>query len=188
LKAKSIIGLSILLVLVYLITTAQAPLASLSSGFCVTTDFHEQHIEPILPGTSVTAMAAFIVESESPLTPDVEWIQFKWRSENGLERDEHVIPPFNEGTWTDKQGVTHMIYYLNDTYTVLTEGEWGIQAIFRGEDGTIMGQDEADPAFSIKATSLEVIPEVPIGTIAIVLTMFATLLLVKKKNMLHVKP
>ena len=187
-KAKCILGLSFLLVLASLIVTAQAPLASLNSGFCVTTDFHEQHIEPIMPGTSVTAMAAFVVESESPLTPDVWWIQFKWRSPAGLERDVDLFPPFHEGEWTDKQGVTHMIYYLNDTYTPITQGPWGIQALFRGEDGHIMGQDEAEPAFDIKAISFEVIPEVPFGTIAIVLAMFTALLVVKKKNVLKIKP
>jgi len=157
------------------VSPVQAPLSSLSSGFAVTTDYHERHIDEILPGTPVTAMAAFIVQSEDPLTPAVEWIQFIWRASDTMERDHREDPPFYTGTWTDKQGITHTIYYLNDTFTPTTPGPWGIQAIFRGEGGTIMGQDTADPAFSIKAISFAVVPEVPFGTIAIIVAMFGAL-------------
>jgi len=186
LKAKSTLGLGILFVLAYLIVSVQAPLSSLNSGFAITTDYHEEHIEYILPATPVTAMAVFIVESESPLTPGVEWIQFIWRSPSGMERNQSVYPPFDETTWTDKKGNTHKVFYLNDTFTPITQGPWGIQAIFRGENGTIKGQDTTDPAFGIKATSFTVIPEVPVGTIAAFLAMLGALsiLAIKKKSRL----
>lgn len=182
-KAKSIIGLGALFVLAYLIASIQAPWSSLNSGFAVTTDYHEQHLEFILPGTEVTAMAGFVVENTDPLTPGVEWIQFIWRVSDNMERNESVYPPFHVTTWTDKQEVTHMIYYLNDTFTPNTVGPWGIQAIFRGEGGHIMGQDTVDPAFSIKATSFDVVPEAPIGTIAVFLAMLGALgIFVKRRK------
>lgn len=190
-KAKSILGLVILFVLAYLIFSVQAQWPALNSGFAVTTDYHGA--DPIPQGTAVTAKAGFIPEKFDP-PPNIEYIQFIWHNEtDGVEFDVDVYPsdsPTGDWLtedWTDKSGTTWTVYYLNNTQYPVTLGEWGVQAVFRGEGGSVQGLDEMVPAFAIRATSFETIPEVPLGTITAVLAMLAagTLFVVKKRYTYH---
>jgi len=169
------------------VNIAQAPWSSLNSGYAITTNYFQMEVPP---GTPVTAKAGFIVKNPSPLDPNVTWIQFIWHFPNDtIARNESVYPPFSPDAFTNKSG-TYTVYYLTDTYTPTVYGDWGVQAVFRGPGGRIMGLDTTDPAFSIKATSFNVVPEVPFGTIAVLVAMFGALgvFAIKKKHLLPLGP
>jgi len=183
LKAKSILGLTVLFMLACLIISVQAQWPALNSGFAITTDYHGA--DPIPPGTAVTAKAGFIPEKAGISVDDIEYIQFIWHSEGGVEFDVDVYPSPDWLTepWTDGSGNTWTVYYLTNTQYPTTAGEWGVQAVFRGEGGSVQGLDEEIPAFAIRATSYEVVPEVPLGTITALLAMVAAgALFVAKKR------
>jgi len=173
-----------------LIFSAQAQWNALHSGFGITTDYHGA--DPIPPGTAVTAKAGFIPDKFDPPI-EVEYIQFIWHnSTDGVEFDVDVYPsdsPTGDWLtepWTDKSGTTWTVYYLNNTQYPMTFGDWGVQAVFRGEGGRVQGLNEDTPAFAIRATSFETIPEVPLGTITAVLAMVvAGTLFVAKKRYTH---
>ena len=183
------------------INTAQAQWPAISSGYAVTTNWHGEDV-PI--GESVTAVAG-TTDSE------VEEVEFRWLDPDGnpvWEGDLTTVPVFGPYTtpnvppgvisagvqkiidWAyDNPGVT--IWYANDTKTPDVLGDWGVQAFFidgSNPDKSLRGKNS--DIIAIRATSLNVVPEVPFGTIAILLSMFGALgvFAMKRKHFSTAKP
>ena len=156
---------------------AQAQWPAISSGYAVTTNWHGQEV-PL--GESVTAWAG-TTHSE------VENVEFLW-----IAPDEETVvwdpwievfgpyttPAVPDGVpqeiidWAeDHLGVD--IWYAQNTQTPDVLGDWGVQALFHAGSGKIKGQDSTIVA--IRASSINAVPEVPFGTIAISLSMFVIL-------------
>lgn len=136
---------------------AQAGWNSINSGYAVTTDWHGEEV-PI--GTTVKATAG-------TTNDNVYKIEIYWYDQNQALMHISVIYP----QW----GTVYGTYckYANATYTPDTVGDWTVQAIFRAPGGHIRGADE--DIVAIRASSFFEVPEVPFGTIAIVLGMIGAL-------------
>ena len=113
--------------------------------------------------------------------PDATKVVFRWIRSNGSYWDEGPKDlALSDDTWDGKG-----IWDANDTQTLDMLGDWGVQALFMDSEGKIKGPNDPYSIVKIKAISWHVIPEVPLGTIATILSMvggagvFAT---VKRKS------
>jgi len=164
---------------------AQAQWNAISSGYAVTTNWHGQEV-PI--GQTVIATAGTTVAG-------VQKVQFKWHAPNGTviwnvfvgvsELIAPALPPLPVPQevidWANNnQGVKY--WYAQDTQIPMVIGDWGVQAIFH-DTGNIMGKNS--DMVAIRGTSFEVVPEVPFGTIAILVSMFGALgvFAIKRKHL-----
>ncbi|RLI46165.1 hypothetical protein DRO69_03665 [Candidatus Bathyarchaeota archaeon] len=149
------------------VTIVHAPWSTLGTGYAVTSNYHGSDI-PL--GTSVTVTAG-------TLDPNVVTITFRWHRPpdgNGPVAWEDIIPVWQNGTkgqWNN--GNWALIWYAENTHTLDEVGEWGIQAFFQDSEGN--NRAEVPQVVKIKATSLNAVPEVPFGTIAIFVAMLGAL-------------
>jgi len=123
----------------------------------VTSDYHGVKV-PL--GTLVTVTA-------TTNDPGVTGVTFIWRDPDGnevLRTDDYAFP-------------------YADQFTPNIVGDWGVQAVFRGPDGTpVPGLDITDK-IEIRATSFFVVPELPIvGTAGSLLSMLAGFYYIRKKK------
>jgi hypothetical protein len=82
-----------------------------------------------------------------------------------------TVPVFTNGdTGQWNNGTSALVRYAVDSYSPDVLGDWGVQAFFQGSGGSTKAGIE--DVIKIRATSFNVIPEVPVGTIAILLSMF----------------
>jgi len=149
------------------ISCANAGWSSLNSGYAVTTDYHgvEAFVETLITATAGT--------TDSTITN----VTFVWKYPNDTIAFEDVdVPVWSNGTkYPDENG--DLIYYAQSSFAPQVEGEWGVQAYFKGSGGHLRGN--GTDIIAIKATSNEiVIPETLIvsalgtlGVISIILTL-----------------
>lgn len=148
----------------------------ISRGYALTTNWRGQDV-PI--GQSVVATAA---------TTDsvVKKVQFRWLDPDGNPFwDENVtvsavplitpaVPPnvpWEVIDWaTNNPGVTY--WWAQSTHTPLVLGDWGLKAVFHD---TTKLKGHRYVTFVIVHTSFNVLPEVPFGTMVILLSMFGAL-------------
>jgi hypothetical protein len=132
---------------------------SLASGYRVTSDWHG--IDTPL-GSDVTANATTTDGS-------VVAVMFLWKDpEGGIQQNHTDNTPTVCGTYDGKT-----VYCFEDTFNgVDIMGDWGVQALFIGPGGTV--KEQVSDVIAIRATSFNVIPEVPIlGTIGASAAMLA---------------
>lgn len=129
---------------------------AISSGYAITTDYHGMIVPP---GALVTATAG-------TTNPNVVSVTFLWKDPTETVKYEiNVVVWSNGSTYNGKT-----IYYANSSYTPDIIGDWGVQALFIGEGGTVKA-NHAD-VVRIRATSFNVIPDLPvIGTAGAATTM-----------------
>lgn len=182
-KAK--IGFLVLVVFLLSVVNVRAQWNALSSGYAITTNWHGEEV-PI--GENVTAWAG-------TKNPEVEEVKFQWKDpdENVVWDPEVTItgpyttPNVPDGVpqeiknWA-KDNPNIDIWYANNTQTPNIIGHWTVKAFFIGEDGkTKCGVDDT---IMIRATSFEVIPELPVvGTAGAMVTMLLSLVLFYKKTL-----
>jgi len=166
-----------------LIIGVAAQWSAMSSGYAITTNWHGEEV-PI--GESVTAWAG---TNDST----VKKVEFEWKdpdenlifNENVTIFGPYTTPNVPSGApqeivdWADKYpGRT--IYYATNTQAPDVIGDWGVKAIFH-DSGTIQGQDSTIVA--MRATSFDVIPEIPIvGTAGATIAMLLGLGLFYRKK------
>jgi len=146
------------------ISVVYAPWQTLGTGYAITTDYHGVDV---LPGTPVTATAG-------TLDPRIVNVIFRWHMPNDTVRWEVTKPVWTNGTqgqWNN--GTWAVIRYANDTQILDVLGDWGVQVFFQGPGGT--EKANLTDVIKIRAESFNVIPEVPLGTIAVTLSMLAAL-------------
>jgi hypothetical protein len=174
---------------------AHAQWSAISSGYGVTTDWHGQDA-PI--GVSVTATAGTTDMS-------VDKVEFRWLDPEGnveiainvTVSDAYITPatpadppdnwdlPDEIKEWaTDNPDIP--VKYAQNFQTLDEVGDWAVQAHFIDTDHnpkSLRGRNT--DIIAIRATSFNVVPEVPYGTIAILLSMFGALGLfaIRRKNL-----
>jgi hypothetical protein len=138
-------------------------LANATSNYTVTSNYHGIDTPP---GTTITVTAATTDTS-------VETVMFRWRDASGTLQLEEVVSVSKESA---------SMLTAEDFYAPDSIGDWGVQALFIGADGKT--KQQVDDVIAIRATSLNVIPEIPIiGTIGASITMVAGLTYeIKRKN------
>jgi len=142
---------------------AQAPWASIKSGYAIWTDpAHE-----VIVNNEVTAFAA-------TTNLDVDNVDFYWMDPSGTKYGPFPGTPL--GTPHLKDGYT--VLEFENKYTPGTLGEWGVQAFFY--DGGEL--DGSPPQERVRAVSLTGVPEAPIGTLTIALAVLAGLALFARKR------
>lgn len=170
--------LALVFIVLILIPVAHAPWSTLGTGYAITTNYHGVDVPPGFPIT-VTA---------GTLDSRVVNVTFRWHAppdgDGPIEREVvvPVAPNGTEGKWNN--GTEVPILYAQDIFAPDPDelGDWGIQAFFQDSEGT----DRANltDVIKIKAVSVNVVPEVPYGTIAILVAMFGalTIFAIKKKH------
>lgn len=146
---------------------------SIASGYAVTTD---RHGELVQIGESVTAIAG---TTDSTITK----VTFRW-----------LLPDETEASWSPVEitMVDHIDFgagpngedvyvFIDGPHTPNVVDDWGVQAFFYDTDGNLRGKDSG--IVKIRATSFFAVPEVPFGTIAILIAMLGALglLAIKRK-------
>jgi len=130
----------------------------------------------LFPGDSPTVRAC----TTEPPHPEATEVVFRWHRPDGSHYDVGPKPLTLSGdTW---DGLP--IWDAYDTQTLVMIGDWGVQALFCDEEGKLQGPNPY-PIVQIRAISYHVIPEVPFGTIATILSMLGALgafAIVKKKK------
>lgn len=102
--------------------------------------------------------------------PTATKVVFRWHAPDGSSTDSAQKPlTLSADTWDGKT-----VYEADDTHTIDQIGAWGVQALFIDEEGRLQGPNPY-PVVQIKAISWHSIPEVPLGTIAIVASMIGAL-------------
>jgi len=142
----------------------QAPWASINSGYAIWTDpAHEVLVE-----NEVTAFAA-------TTNFGITEVKFYWMDPSGTKYGPFVVER-EEASDTWKDGI-HVLEFENK-YTPDTVGEWAVQAFFY--DGSEL--EGSPPQEAIRAVSLTAVPEAPIGTVTIALSVLAVLALFARKR------
>jgi hypothetical protein len=157
-----------------IISCAYAPWSTLGTGYAITSSYHGIDV-PLMATVTVTA---------GTLDPSVMQVTFRWHRPGDTVVREVVVPVFTNGTtgqWND--GTTAPIRYAIDSFRPDLTGDWGVQAFFQDSAGK--SACALDSVIKIKATSFNVIPEVPLGTAAILLSMLGALgvFAIKKKRL-----
>ena len=152
---------SILLSLSFNLACAQW--SAINSGYAVTTNWHGKEV-PL--GQSVTAWAGTTNSS-------VYQVEFKWKNETGhviydvivTDIVNYITPDYPPDApqeikeWaTNNPNIT--IFYANNTQIPNSYGEWSVQVFFYAPGGHLMGN--GTDIIKIKATSFNVIPDIPI--------------------------
>jgi len=134
---------------------------SINSGYAVTTDWHGELV-PL--GEEVTAWAGTTDYS-------IVEVKFRWLRPDGTQAWIDVETEYTEEWWADLH-----VHEFSATRTPDEEGDWGVQAVFYGPNGNGKGPIPDQPEkVAIRARSFFVIPEVAIGTVAVIVAMFGAL-------------
>jgi len=170
---KECLAAAILVCAVSLCISISYAQKSLASGYQITTDHHGIGV---LIGETVTAWA----DTTNLTTTKVN---FTWIFEDSETKREVTVTSYitwftGEDGWPEQPGVTHgtEVRRFIDSYGPfeLDEiGDWAVKAKFINSYGQTWASD--NDSFPVRATSFHVIPEVPLGTIAIILTMFGAI-------------
>jgi len=182
------------------VNIVQAQWSAIDSGFAVTTNWHGKDV---LIGESVTATAGW-APALAPQNPNnkkssaVYTVEFVWHNATGHTIWDVTVtisgplttPAVPPGPlpqeiidWANLHDGMHYqggnliptitYYYANDTQKPNSLGDWGVQAKFHDSDHNLQGANS--DIIAVKATSFNVVPEVPFGTIVILLSWFGVL-------------
>ncbi|MGD8506194.1 MAG: hypothetical protein PVF15_05960 [Candidatus Bathyarchaeota archaeon] len=189
-KLKHKLSLAIIMLslqLLVFVSIVYAPWQTISTGYAIATNYHGIDI---LPGIPVTATAGTTDDSVTKVT-------FRWHRPpdgNGPIAWEVEVSPLSISPYPPPNVPQEVIDYANSTtiwYAQNTQvpdeiGDWGIQVFFQDSEG----KDRAgvEDVVKIRAESVNVIPEIPFGTIgaAAAMIMALTLFALKKKKTLKI--
>ena len=150
-------GLAIVLMTFFLFSVVYAPLATLSTGYAITSNYEGVDVPA---GATVEITALTINQAVTQVT-------FRWHEPpdgNGPVAREVTIPVVYSGEdYTLGDGTTVPILEAVDSYNPTVLGDWGVQAFFRDDGGST--RSGLDNVFSIRARSFNTVPEIPLGTI-----------------------
>lgn len=182
-KTKFLI-IALLLVTLF-VASVNAPLATLSSGYAIWTNYHGIDIPP---GTEVTATAGTTEHPDSSAhnkLPNVTAVRFRWMPPEGPDLySPDLSDPPKPLTW---DGTTYYngwpVYTASDTQALDDFGDWGVQAWFYDSDGKLRNETGIE---KIRAVSVNVTPEIPVvgtaGAVAVMLLVLGLFWHIKKKR------
>jgi hypothetical protein len=145
----------------------------LNSGYAVTTDYHgiDMPLETLVTATAGTTDSSILK------------VTFVWKFPNDTVAFEDVdFAVWSNGTrYPDENG--SLVLHAQSSFRLTVDGEWGVQAFFKGSGGHLRGN--GTDIIAIRAISGEVIPEISIvgaaGTI-VAMSLILSLLRGKRKR------
>jgi hypothetical protein len=157
--------LSAAVLLILSFNLAQAQWSEINHGYAVTTNWHGKEV-PI--GQSVTAWAGTTNSS-------VYQVEFKWKNETGYVVHDAIVTEENMVSYTtpncptdapqeikdwatNNVGIT--IFYATNAQIPNSTGNWSVQVFFYAPGGHLIGQ--GTDIVAIRATSFNVIPDIPV--------------------------
>jgi hypothetical protein len=160
-----ILSAAVLLILSF--NLAQAQWSEINSGYAVTTNWHGKEV-PI--GQSVTAWAGTTNSS-------VYQVEFKWKNETGYVVHDVNVTKANMVNYTtpdyppdapqeiidwakNRRNADITIFYATNTQIPNSTGNWSVQVFFYAPGGHLIGQ--GTDIVAIRATSFNVIPDIPV--------------------------
>ena len=143
---------------------------SIQSDYAVTTNRFGEDI--LVHVDEVVAMAG----TTDPLVTSVTFRFFPPGEEEEPAWTEPVSDP--NYVWDSWKSIPFR-RYDSSAYTFDMVGDWGIQVFFNGTGGHLRHTTDI---IRIRATTAMVVPEVPIGTLTILLTMLASLAIFARKR------
>lgn len=147
-----------------IMNSVYAPWSTLGTGYAITSNYHGKDV-PLLAPVAVTA---------GTLDQLVTQVTFKWHRPDDTVVREITVLVFTNGTsgrWNN--GTTALIMYAIDSFRPDVPGDWGVQAFFQDSGGK--NRAGINNVIKIRATSFNVVPEVPFGTAVILLSMLGAL-------------
>jgi hypothetical protein len=155
-----------------------------NSGYAITM-YDPPHGTGVFPVTDVTLRAG----TTHYVDEDVHNVTFRWMppAGSGLSEVLHEYIPLSASSPPEYTKNGDLIYDAFDSLTIEAIGGWGVQAWFHDSRGNIRHRTDI---ISIRAVSFNAVPEVPFGTIAILIAMFGALgiLAISKKTRLASPP
>lgn len=172
------------------INLADAQWDALNSGYAVTTNYHGKDVSIGMPVTATAGTNDSVVKT----------VEFRWMFPNGSVYVNPRIPVFGPyvtpivpgnitltpeiTSWTsDPRNAGIPVWYAQNTQIPNAIGDWGVQAIFH-DTGKVRGKNS--DRIACRATSFNVVPEVPFGTVVILLSWIGLLgvLAIRKKHLI----
>jgi len=153
--------------------------SSLKSGYRITTDHHG---EDVAIGETVTAWA----DTTDNTTEKVIfiWIWNDTEVKRNVTINTYIIWYTGEGGWPEEPGLPNgtEVRRFTDIYQPDELGEWAVKAKFLNSYGQTLASDQ--DSFPVRATSFNVIPYTPLGTISIILLMICafSIFITRKKH------
>ena len=128
----------------------------LQDGYEITNNWHGSG--DLQPGTNVVATAMTI-------DPEVTQVTFLWKDPAGQIAFQETVAVFQNGTTGSGQikGTQYedvAVSFAVSEYTPQSLGDWGVQALFQDSSGKTC--QTISWVLAIRATSFNVIPEIPI--------------------------
>ena len=139
----------------------------LQDGYEITTNWHGSDVPP---GTEVVATAMTI-------NPEVTQVTFLWKNPAGQIAFQETVAVFQNGTTGSGQvkGTQYedvAVSFAISEYTPQALGDWAVQALFQDSSGDTC--QTMSWVLGIRATSFNVIPEIPLlGTAGAAIAMIA---------------
>ena len=166
-----LVALLVVFTLIVTPTIVQAdPWSALGgSGYAVTT-------EPF-PLEDVLVNVDEVTAKAGTTDDNVQYVVFRWLAPDGTvpHTDTVEYPDFD---WEYDPTYEMDVKIARSTFIPTMVDDWGVQVFFYGEGGHLRGE----AIIRIRATSFLVVPEVPIGTLTILLTMLASLAIFARKR------
>jgi len=171
--------LAVVLALIAIPTIVQAdPWSAIDSGYAITTNhFGEVIIPPPIP--PLEAKVGILTELFDSLDVYEVRVDLRDPDDNVVDSATIAAAAFSDGTspkgapikyaWTGPLAPASWVV-----------GDYSVKAYFFAEDGKELAQTEDLTA--MRATTVMVVPEIPIGTVAILLTMLASLAIFTRKR------
>ena len=178
-----LLALSAAVILVVLTVVVQAgPESAASSGWGVTTNYHGQEV---LISVLITDPLEAQVLVGFPENWDALYEVTVVLRDPDDEPVATITRPKNELDWqpgTAPNGRVLRTAWIGPLIpdTGWTVGHYSVKAYFYADDGTTLANDEDLSA--MRATTQVVIPEAPIGTLTIIITMLASLAIFARKK------
>jgi hypothetical protein len=171
-KVRTAILLGVILlfasnIIIFANATSTPDEGSLNSGYAITNNYHGIDT-PLGASVKVTAMTT---------NHDVDYVTFIWTNAAGQIKYQENVNVFTNGTTYNGK----LVRYAVSTHTADSLGDWGVQGKFYDRSGFFFfGCDER---LATKATSFNVVPEVPLlGTAGIAAAMVLGLTVFKAKK------
>ena len=182
LKRLGLVALLVVLTLIVTSTIVQAdPWSAIVSGYAVTTNHHGEEVlippvPPLRARVGVLAENLYDPSSEA----GVYEVRVDLRDPDGNVVDSDTV------SWTQFSDATYKGKPIKGAWTgdlvpgVWVVGHYSVKAYFFDKYGKELAQ--MDDLTAMRATTVMVVPEVPIGTLTILLTMLASLAIFARKR------
>ncbi len=140
---------------------------SLNSGFAVTNNYHGKDV----PSGTIVTVTAMSTDR------DVDYVIFIWKNAAGDIKYQDKVNVFTNGTKHNGK----LVSYAVSTHAPDSLGDWGVQAKFYDKNNC--HRCSHDTRLATRATSFNVVPEVPLlGTAGIAVAMVLGLTVFKAKK------